>query len=308
MPAAKIWRLYITASNASVVTVGELEMHTSYGGVNVCTGGTATASSSYSATLLPANAFDSNPNSAWSSALGAAFPQFIQYEFASEKDIVAFSVLAKIAVEAEAPKTMKLQYYDTASATWIDRITVPSATFWNRSINYKRKFSIYPATDWRILTTALPASYFTPAEIEFRSTAGGADRTGNGGYSQESSNYNANSDGSYAFDNALGNYWASGAGNPQSIQYAFNDGQYSIVEYTLRASQFNSEMPSGLKLQYNDGNGGWIDADVRTGLAAWSAGETRTFTVAAPYTGPTGIPAAPPAQTATSRPQVFVCT
>ena len=104
MAAHRYWRLVCRASGAgqTVVGLGELEMRTSIGGANVATGGTASASSTYSAAHAAGKAFDGLTNdtgtgNAWATTGapnvgGAGLGSFgwLQYDFGAgnEQDIV----------------------------------------------------------------------------------------------------------------------------------------------------------------------------------------------------------------------------
>lgn len=108
------WRLYITAtSGSSYANIAEFGMHESVGGANVCTGGTATASSSYDSSSLPANAFDADSSTLWANL--SAVPQWLQYEFGAAKTIVEYTV-QKALIGVGMAQDWDLQYYD--GATW----------------------------------------------------------------------------------------------------------------------------------------------------------------------------------------------
>jgi hypothetical protein len=88
MTAYLYWRCNFTASNGSNIGVAEIAMHTSIGGSDVCTGGTASGTninSSYPAT----NAFDQNlaTDCQLTSSSGT-----IAYGFASSEAIVEYTV------------------------------------------------------------------------------------------------------------------------------------------------------------------------------------------------------------------------
>lgn len=297
MATSNKWRLYITAvEGTGNPTVAELEMFSAFGGASVCTGGTALASSNTSGNAA-ANAFDGNIGTTW--VASAVAPGWVEYDFPSPVTIVGIGVRT---LSGNSPKDFKFEYYD--GAAWLPLLTVSGEIGWVS--NERRTYYAYPATAWRLYVTQTDNSYFTIAEVGLRPVAGGANVSTTGRISA-SSTYSSSYDPSYAFDGNTSTAYGSLAGMPQWLRREMSGGQTSIVEYTLRAATFPAEMPRTFKLQYNDGAGGWVDADTRTSIAAWASGEVRTFTVANPYTGSTGIPTTPPAG-AGRRPQVFVCT
>ena len=128
MAAHRYWRLYIADNNGgSSVVISELAMAETAGGANVCTGGTASASSvnaSQSASL----AFDGvvTAASSWQSALnlyggsGSRSTAWIQYDFnTNPRDIVEIKITfaTGIADLNLAPKAFSL-YYSDDDITW----------------------------------------------------------------------------------------------------------------------------------------------------------------------------------------------
>lgn len=106
MAAHRYWRLLFRSSANTTVGIGEVQMRTSIGGVNVATGGTASASNSYDANYLPAKAFDgktidTGAGNGWNSSnfIGtdglASFP-WLMYDFGAgnAQDIVEIVLFA----------------------------------------------------------------------------------------------------------------------------------------------------------------------------------------------------------------------
>ena len=137
MAAHTYWRLNIAGTDTgSTLTLAEIEMHTSVGGANVATGGTATASSG-----TASNAFDANNATNW--ALSSGTVGWIRYQFASAQDIVEHTVTAPSATMTNAPNRWTLQYSDDGS-NWTTAAVVNGQTGWTS--NEKRTFthSSYP--------------------------------------------------------------------------------------------------------------------------------------------------------------------
>jgi len=118
MPAAKTqWRLTITATQSGEPGLANFELRDDFGGADLTTGGTATASSIYSGTYPADNAFDGSNTTSWFSSSG--FPQWIQYEFASPVDVVEYLLRAPYGYPIEAPKTWTLAHND-GSGGWTE--------------------------------------------------------------------------------------------------------------------------------------------------------------------------------------------
>lgn len=165
MAAHVYWRLNIAGTDTgSTLTLAEIELHTSVGGANVATGGTATAQSG-----TAANAFDANNATNW--ALSSGTVGWIQYQFASAQDIVEHCVTAPSATMTNAPSRWTIQYSDNGSS-WTTDAIVNSQTAWTS--NEKRTFthSSYPVTlgQASLRPTVLTAFTITPAAFSTRST------------------------------------------------------------------------------------------------------------------------------------------
>jgi hypothetical protein len=294
MPSSTKWRIYITSTNGSAVTgIAEVEMRASIGGANLCSGGTPSASSAYPAggPYEAAQAFDSNAATFWDSRYDV--PQWIEYDFASTQSIAEILIKAPPSGNVnDAPKDFQLQYWD--GSAWIINLMVPSQTGW--TAGEVRTFS-EPATakrTWRLYITAVESGVPGVAELAMHTSVGGTNVC-TGGTPLASSFYDPSYVASKAFDGSGSTFWDAAAVAPQCLQYAFGSAQ-NIVEYVVTAppSGNQANAPKTFKLQYNDGLGGWTDADSRTSEPNWAANEARTYSL-----GGAG---------ATARPRVFVCT
>jgi hypothetical protein len=304
MAAHRYWRLYITANNgSSYCNLTELWLCTAIGGASVAAnaGGTATASSSAFG-WTPNYAFDgvSNVDNGWHSA-AQGFPMWLQYDFGAgnDKDIIEFGITSRNPTSAatDTPKDFKLQYSDDG-ATWTDKFSIVSQTSWG---GYEtRRFSsstvFVRKKAWRLNVTASNGSIVCVGELALR-TANGGPSVATGGAAAASSTYSGSYAASQAFDGtASGLPWASNGGAPQWLMYTFSGAQ-EIIEYVLTAPSDGNytSAPKTWSLQYQDTDGSWIDADVRSNQPAWTASEARTYTFGTAASG-------------ASRPQVFICT
>jgi hypothetical protein len=148
MSAHRYWRVYITgAQNNPYVSAAEIQMFTATGGPNVCSGGTAFASSYYAPEArTPPTAFDGNTNTStsWTNS-GAtnpsvANPEWIGYDFGAgnDKDIIGFNwFLRNDGFWGQAPSNFKLQYSDD-NVSWTDRFA-PATQTWTTQ-NESRQF------------------------------------------------------------------------------------------------------------------------------------------------------------------------
>lgn len=172
------------------------------------------------------------------------------------------------------------------------------------------------------------------AEVEMRTSAGGADQTGSG-TAIASGNYTGYPP-SNCYDNNNSTLWTTFTVPLPSgghwIGYDFGSGNdKDIVEFTLRARNdgFHTEAPLDPIFEYSDDASTWTRAG-DAGGAAWTSGEVRTYNIEPPITAflsqsgievvRTGSPPALLSQSgievayvvsstpAAARPVVFVCT
>lgn len=143
---------------------------------------------------------------------------------------------------------------------------------------------------WRIRVTdshSTDTIFTNFSEIQFRATVGGADQA-TGGTASASSVLSGNVS-SRAFDDDNATQWISNSGEagPQWIAYDFGD-EVDVKEIYLRPGSngtLAARGPRDFDVQYSSDGGSWTTLDTITGEAAWSASESRTYTlpdVAAP--------------------------
>ena len=123
---AKFWRILIsqTQDNGAIkAACAEMQMRTSVGGSNIATGGTATASSSLSASgdFSPSAAFDGNLSTQWACATDAPLPQWLSYELSTAAEVFEITLSSgdSLLRAARNPKDFKLQK-STNGTTWVD--------------------------------------------------------------------------------------------------------------------------------------------------------------------------------------------
>jgi hypothetical protein len=269
------WRLYIKATNPVFwATLAELQMRSTPGGANECSGGTASASGTGGGNG-PANAFDGNTATRWQSGSGT-MPQWIEYDFATEKKIEEVVLRASSTEETDAPTNAEVQYWD--GSAWVkhfefftnsDWAAGESRTFTNGSTNTG-------VSRWRLNVTATQsaAAWTSMAEVQMRTSIGGSNAA-TGGAAQASAAASRSTFAAKAFDGNSGTQWQSGTtSRPQQLTYYFST-SVTIVEVAITAASA-TDAPTAFDLQYWDG-ATWQTAFSRTSPATWTNGETRVF-------------------------------
>ncbi len=130
---------------------------------------------------------------------------------------------------------------------------------------------------WRVYFTAGVSAYTTVSEAQLREYLGGADLTGSGTASADST-YTGAYPASNAFDDDTSTQWTSAATYPHWLKYDFGSGNdTAVTEYTLRAkTEHVDDMPTAWQLEYSDDGSTWTVADSRAD-EVFAPAETKTF-------------------------------
>lgn len=139
MSAHLYWRLNFSANNGapSNVALAELALHTTVGGVNQATGGTASATNALGG-YPAAYAFDGNPSTLWDAYTGP--PVWLAYQLPSPLSIVEYVVTYRNdAVYPDAPKAWTFEYSDDGT-NWTVAATVTGQTNW--TLGQSRTFAV----------------------------------------------------------------------------------------------------------------------------------------------------------------------
>lgn len=276
MPSSTKWRINITAASGSFsAAIQQLSMYAAGSLTDLCTGGTATASSEYSGSYSAAKAFDGNSSTDWMT--NTAKPQWIQYEFAAAQSVVAIAITASVYASLI---DFTLDYWD--GAAWVTVLTVAGEGDW--STNAVRTYSAVSQQMWRLYVSASGSGLVVQiAEMEMHLTAGGANECAGGILSCK--DFNTGQPASLAMDADSATVWQDYIATPTWLAYMF-PGALNIVEFKIQAPPTPSEgyAPKTFKLQYNDGAGGWTDYDAEANVANWTAGEVRTYPAVIPDT------------------------
>lgn len=132
---------------------------------------------------------------------------------------------------------------------------------------------------WRLYFTAGVSNSTTTSEVQLRETFGGADVTGSGTATADST-YGGSYLASNAFDDNTTTQWTSAnTAYPHWLTYDFGSGNAkAITEYTIRAkTEHVDDRPTAWRFEYSDDNVEWTTVDTRSGQVFVPA-ETKTFT------------------------------
>lgn len=298
LPSARYWRVLCTANGGGDnVAIAELEMYESGFGRNVCSGGTASASSEFSFAYSADEAFSGNlydelGNSAviWASGTFTG-SEWLRYDFGAgvSRSIVAIGVHGRLTSAANQNPTAFSVQYSSDGTTWTTAWSESGLTWggyeFKRFVNPAYSVPTYSGAPWasktrwqlviRNATGGAPAL----AELQHRLTPAGADQF-SGGTASASSEFSATYSADKGVDNNSSTFWASSGGLYQWWQYDFASGK-SFVELVLQArpSGPTNQGPQAFAYRYWDTTlGTWTTALAKHSLSAWALGETRTYT------------------------------
>ena len=117
--ASRHWRIYIArgATISGNVSFAEIELRSAAGGTDLTGSGTASASSSFDGSVVPANAVDNSASTSW--AANAGLPQWWAYDFGSgvTHKIVEIRLTPRSTQLAQAPTSFTWQSSDNGT-TW----------------------------------------------------------------------------------------------------------------------------------------------------------------------------------------------
>jgi hypothetical protein len=295
MAAHTWWRIDVTSRTGANYYTGfvECSMRTSLGGSNACSGGTPSASSSFSSFgRTPDKALDSDNATFWCTD-PAYNSGWWAYNFASAVDIVEFTIRMTSAEYDYLPRTVGLSHSDNGTDWTValaPRLTRESVYFPPNNLDFVYRVSGGDASSyWRIRTTSA-TDHPAIATLELRASIGGADQcNGSGGYADSTNDYWVASSQypDLAFDgNSTTYHVGSGAGLPTSLIFRFLE-DTDVVEYVVRKYNGSGFHPIDWTLDYSGDGLTWVTSDTRTGQNAWSDNESKTFVVGG-YPGHTG--------------------
>lgn len=239
MAAHRYWRVIcrINSGNASFTGLSEIEMKTSSGGSDQCTGGTAGSSGSIQAGSA-ANCFDNNTGTGiqWN---GTGGNQYVSYDFGSgvTKDIVEITILPKHDGANRTFAEFDVQSSDDGSS-WSHEWACSFTGWVIGTVVTFTKPSAVAHRYWRIRLDENQlgsGSTLGLAEVEMKDTVGGSDQC-TGGTGSARTVFGGTS-AANAFDNNNTTIYSSSGGtnNCEWIRYDFGSGvTKDIVEVTIR--------------------------------------------------------------------------
>jgi hypothetical protein len=297
MSAHRYWRVRVTATMGTYVSILELQMRTSIGGSNVATGGTASASSTGFG-WVAANAFDgSTSEPGWHSNGGLpGTAEWLKYDFGSgnDKDIVEFAMAARTAPNNQNPVDFAFEYSDNDS-TWTPLYTIVgewrfiSAGLVTYSADRRPDVPAENGRAWRLSVTANDGHFALGlSEVEMYE-AGNPTNLCTGG-EVFASEWNS-SQPSFAFDGVREvtvntSFWD--AQDPAGyLAYRFAAAKTIVtLAITARAGPaVQTQAPKDFVLERWDGSA-WQTVMTLTGITSWGDGQTRYFDSTGEIGGP----------------------
>jgi hypothetical protein len=292
-PTSTQWRLLFptgtSTTNAAVtndVDVYECQMRATSGGANLCSGGTASASSEYSGSYLASKAFNGNSSDQWASTVAGAVGSWLQYTFPSAVTVNEFTLTC---TSVYAPTAVRLQYYD--GSAWQTYIAADGPLTWGspetKTFTYSAPFvENVGYTKWRLyFATGCTGTYMDISECEMRASIGGVDRCF-GGVVSATNTLGSPRTADKAFDNlfGFGDYsWVPGSptnGTGTWLEYDFFRPE-TIHEVQLTYGGDANSSPQSVNVQYYDpGTSSWVTYWSMS-PSAWTA-NGQTFTASGP--------------------------
>ena len=296
--AHRYWRVrWVLAQDAgSTASIALVEMYTGvFGGQNVCTGGIPIFSGQDSGAA--ANAFDADLDNIWADTVTGVPGAYIGYDFGvgNEQDVKSVLMQARSnnSFVGQSPASFAVEWSDdnvswtpafsTTGQTWttieakLYRLSAPAWTSFGSRRHWRGFFHKM------VGATSVAASIFGIAEMELRTSVGGADQTGSGTASS-SGDLSATFDAAKAFDNNSSTFWTRGGGvnTGQWLAYdmgAGNDIDVLEIALRVRPDAFRED-PASFRLQASSDGVNWETVYVIPLQSTWTAGEQRVFTLA----------------------------
>lgn len=285
----RYWRLNATANAnggaSGNLALSEVELRESIGGADVTGSGTASASTTTEGSA--SQAFDNNSSTYWAASAGSGW---LKYDFGvgQSKNIVEIAITSRAGGtwHIQAPRDFSLEWSDDNS-TWTPVFSRTYEVGWG--VAETRAFSAGSSSSevrfWRIYITGRNQTAISIAEIEFRTSLGGADTTTSGNAGQNIEGGGVSGGSGYfapqAFDNNASTFWYrynepvwighvwSGGSGPDVVQFAI----------TARNDTFSTQGPKDFELQSSTDGVTWTTVATVTNQTAWGNAEQRVFTV-----------------------------
>jgi hypothetical protein len=269
MAAHRYWRLFTRFGSSDAVLIAEVELRTSSGGADATGSGTASASS-VDGTNTAAKVFDNSTSTFWQSTFGSgSVGVWLEYDFGSgnDKDIVEVALTPSASFANRMPQEFDIQWSDD-NATWT---TAWSASFptWTSAQQVFTKPSAVASRYWRVRGNVYQSgsTIMGCAEIEMRSTNGGADETGSGTPGSRSTAGGTTA--ANAFDNNTSTEYASlTAAQSEWLSYDFGSG----VTKDIQEIAWTARVTGGINNPDQGPVSGWVESstDGKSWLSRWT--------------------------------------
>ena len=269
-PSSAQWRILFptgnsrNAQNTNLIQIREVEMRASIGGADLCSGGAASASTTFGGSD-PENAFDNSIGSSWSAA-AAAYTDWLQYTFASPVTVEEVEITHWDS--SRCPSSIEVQYHDGVEwVTYFDSNPADGpipATDYTTPITVANDDSyVAPTgyTKWRLYINSLQSSSVADIKEFEMMLAGGAADQCFGVVAAASAIFSGSYPAVNACDNNTSSRWASGSGMPQWWSAEFQRAR--LIEKVTVEAQSTSQAPKNVDVQY-------YDDDLASWVTDWS--------------------------------------
>jgi hypothetical protein len=296
LTAVPYWRLHVISAPNSGTSINQLQMASSPGGANLCTGGTASGnpgSGTPGGVDLPPNAFDGSDATFWGGGDGAGLVggAWLQYQFASPQLIQEVRVKARNDVFFTDTPVVFAMLASSDGVTFQGAGIFRVGSAW--TINQQRTFAVPNvetpnlrslATVWGVtVTDSANGARLYMAEMEFALVASGADQCTGGVGFHKHAEFNAECS-DKLFDNTSALYTARDfPAGPQKAGYVFASPINPVELRLTAASTFGlwANMAKDFTIWWSaDGRTENVVATI-TGQTGWASGETRAFAIPA---------------------------
>lgn len=273
----RYWRIQMLEDLGSSYQIAEVELHDTYGGADLCTGGTASASNEVNGAA--SNAVDNSGATHWRTN-SVVLPQWWQYDFGVgiTKAICEVSLQGGAAsASIRSPARIEVQYSDDGSA-WTNAWQARARVWTNGEVKVFKR----PTVSLRINVSsndgAGAGSAHQVAELEFlvatvdQATGGTANVHGIGDV-----------EAALAFDDSNATVWSNvSMAAPYWLRYDFTQNPPFVLEQVsivVGASSLTRAPKDFTIEQSDDGGYTWNVLKTVTGQTAWGVNEKRTFTI-----------------------------
>lgn len=297
MAAHRYWRLHIAGQNggsfsgALLVLLTEVEMRTSVGGADQCTGGTAIGQPGYASAAAedPPKAFDNNTGTWWqgyfNNVTDTARPRpcAIGYDFGAgnEKDIVEIGISAHASYLDRTPRNVVVEASDDGT-NWAFQWLITCKTWASSAMRSFARPTVQSANRyWMVYSRRYERENYNAnyscAEMKFYE--GGVDVT-SGGTPIGDVQYSGSNTPTQAFDGNNSTYYASLYTGECWLGYDFGSGvtrDITSVDFRARGDFDGQALQAG-QLYYSQDGVNWLPDWPFLSLPQWATGELRTFT------------------------------